>query len=228
MIGRQASPQRISLGNGCHHVGTAIHEMMHALGFFHEQSRLDRDKYISIRWSYIPSGLWYNFKKYQPGQADTLGEPYDKSSIMHYGNYAFSNRRGQKTIVSKSNPNEVLGQRRKLSDIDIRQLRKYYRCQSGGTKPVKPVTMKCKDSKVFCVALGKYCSDSWVKQNCQKTCRQCPRRNNCKDTSTYAHNCPIWAAKGGRGGYCLRGQYKSWMRKHCKKSCKPFLRDIEC
>lgn len=214
MIGRQGRPQQISLGRGCNQVGTAIHEMMHALGFFHEQSRLDRDNWISIRWSYIPSGLWYNFKKYQPGQADTLGEPYDKKSIMHYGNYAFSTTQGQKTIVSKNNPNEVLGQRRGLSAIDIKQLRKYYKCRSGGgTRPVNPPTMRCTDSKPFCTVLGNYCSDTWVKTNCKKKCRQC--ESNCKDTSTYAHNCPNWK----RGNYCTRGKYVSWMKKHCKKTC---------
>ena len=30
-------------------------------------------------------GVEYNFKKYRPGQASTLGEPYDKQSVMHYG-----------------------------------------------------------------------------------------------------------------------------------------------
>ena len=30
-------------------------------------------------------GMWYNFQKYRPGEASTLGESYDKTSIMHYG-----------------------------------------------------------------------------------------------------------------------------------------------
>ena len=30
-------------------------------------------------------GVGYNFKKYRPGEASTLGEPYDKQSVMHYG-----------------------------------------------------------------------------------------------------------------------------------------------
>ena len=45
--------------------------------------------------------------------------------------YAFSIN-GRKTIISKSNYNEVLGQRRGLSKIDIKQLNKYYKCKNTG------------------------------------------------------------------------------------------------
>ena len=51
--------------------------------------------------------------------------------------YAFSTN-GRKTIVSKSNSNENLGQRNGLSNIDVNQLKKYYKC--GSVRPVKPPT----------------------------------------------------------------------------------------
>ena len=57
MIGQQGGRQQVSLASpGCLQKGVAVHEIMHALGFFHEQSRLDRDTYIRINWANINSG----------------------------------------------------------------------------------------------------------------------------------------------------------------------------
>ena len=52
-VGKQTREQRISIGRGCERMGTVVHEILHALGFFHEQSRLDRDDYVTINYQNI-------------------------------------------------------------------------------------------------------------------------------------------------------------------------------
>jgi len=48
-VGAIKQKQQISLGYGCWYKGTVIHEILHALGFWHEQSRPDRDNHVRIR-----------------------------------------------------------------------------------------------------------------------------------------------------------------------------------
>ncbi|KAK2842785.1 hypothetical protein Q5P01_012985 [Channa striata] len=82
-VGRQGNAQTVSLNsNGCIYFGTVQHELIHALGFDHEQCRSDRDQHIQVRLQNVISGMEYNFNK-----INTLnqGTPYDYSSVMHYG-----------------------------------------------------------------------------------------------------------------------------------------------
>lgn len=55
--------QVVSLDDGCVYHGIVIHEIMHALGFFHEQSRSDRDDYVTIKWENIIKGIDVGFEK---------------------------------------------------------------------------------------------------------------------------------------------------------------------
>lgn len=58
-VGRQGGKQDLNLqsGNCLKKVGTAEHELMHALGFTHEQNRYERDEYVTIKWDNIMDGI---------------------------------------------------------------------------------------------------------------------------------------------------------------------------
>lgn len=81
-------------------IGTPVHEMMHALGFFHEQSRSDRDDYVTIEWDNIEPGEERQFAKFDPDKISAFGVEYDYGSVMHYQEDAFSVN-GEPTIVPK-------------------------------------------------------------------------------------------------------------------------------
>jgi hypothetical protein len=115
-------------GSSCIHKGTIVHELLHALGFWHEQSRPDRDDYITLALQNVRADLAFNFDKAALSSVDLLGTPYDFASIMHYEWNAFS-MNGKATIIPKKAGVELLNAKYKtLSPIDIQEIRKYYNC----------------------------------------------------------------------------------------------------
>ncbi|XP_063045807.1 hatching enzyme 1.2-like [Engraulis encrasicolus] len=125
-LGRTGGRQVLSLNTrGCVRHGIIQHELLHALGFQHEQSRSDRDKYVRINWQYIRPETRGNFAKRNTNNLDI---PYDYGSVMHYRRYAFTTTRGRETITPIPNSNVKIGQRTGMSKIDIQRINKLYQC----------------------------------------------------------------------------------------------------
>ncbi|XP_057298007.1 zinc metalloproteinase nas-36-like isoform X2 [Hydractinia symbiolongicarpus] len=130
-VGRSGGEQRVSLGSGCEHKMVAIHEIMHALGFWHEQSRTDRDNYVRILSHNVKYGYKHNFNKKLKKDVTTFGLPYDYRSVMHYRKTEFGkyiHGKKQQTIVARNNPNQKLGQCSScgMSETDADQLNAMY------------------------------------------------------------------------------------------------------
>jgi hypothetical protein len=125
-IGKQGGRQEIKIGDQCGNTrGSAVHETMHAAGFYHEQSRADRNTFVQILTSNVDTRRWpnalRNFLQYTRGR--DVG-PYDYGSIMHYGATSFAkrdpaDRTRSLTTIRVLQSGHAIGQRNQLSAGDI-------------------------------------------------------------------------------------------------------------
>ncbi|XP_036071902.1 meprin A subunit beta [Oryzias melastigma] len=130
-VGRRVkNGQVLSIGADCDSIAVVEHEILHALGFFHEQSRYDRDDFVTIVWDNIISGKEHNFDKVGSDVSTTHGTPYDYMSVMHYNKDAFNNGNGSTIITKDPKFQNVIGQRLEMSYYDVQELNRLYNCNS--------------------------------------------------------------------------------------------------
>ena len=140
--------QRITLGKGCYSLGIILHEILHALGMWHEQSRPDRDDYIRVISDNIKPRYRFAFQKRNLYQIDYHGEGYDYESLMHYSLSAFRNRSGLRTIEVTNEAAYIwqgrpkIGGRTSMSESDITQLNRMYNCPGSGVPGTLQVLIK--------------------------------------------------------------------------------------
>jgi hypothetical protein len=138
-IGRIGGQQFINLkvddGISLCTTGNAAHEILHALGMFHEHTRCDRDGFVTINYANIESGREGNFYKAgSDAQGDDCGddEPvfdigtYDFGSIMHYPLDAFSTGGNTIDVIGTPPAGVTIGQRNALSATDAGTIDQLY------------------------------------------------------------------------------------------------------
>ncbi|XP_030561570.1 seminal metalloprotease 1-like [Drosophila novamexicana] len=150
-VGFLGGKQTLSLpdqgvNQGCFRLGTIQHELLHTLGFLHQQSSPDRDDYVQIAWDNIQPDNISNFQKYNSSRVGNFGATYDYGSIMHYSVSAFKKTAGLDTITPLQSLNgRRMGQRNRMSDADITRLNNMYKCNNH--TEISNVTAKAIEEK---------------------------------------------------------------------------------
>ncbi len=128
-VGREGGKQHINLSTRCGK-GSVIHEILHALGLKHEQTRHDRKDFVQVNFNNIRSGKKHNFETSDLA-FDLLS--YDYDSIMHYGSFAFCKKDANDDCVGPTletkPPGTPIGQRSQMSNGDIAAINRLYRGQ---------------------------------------------------------------------------------------------------
>jgi len=104
---------------------TIFHEVFHALGKVHEQSRPDRDDHVEVLLQNVEPGQEDQFEIKK--NVDVANTGYDLMSIMHYAATAFS-KNGEPTIQAKSGTDNF-GQSEAPTETDLWELNHAYGCR---------------------------------------------------------------------------------------------------
>lgn len=122
-VGMRKEKQTIKLTKG-RKKGTITHEILHALGLYHEHNRLNRNEFVTIDDACIKKGN-YTIAFCKDRSAVNYG-PYNYNSIMHYS---------EGTCLTAIDSTAKPGQRSRITETDIQAVRAIYKL--GSTSPVK-------------------------------------------------------------------------------------------
>lgn len=123
-LGCQGGVQTLSLDPSWATVGTAIHELGHAIGLLHEQCRWDRDNYIDVIYSNIQQNKQHNFDK--SSKRHQVTPNFDFNSIMLYGSYNSFAYDESKPTMKKKDGSTWNAQRSYLSESDLAAIKQMY------------------------------------------------------------------------------------------------------
>lgn len=167
-VGWTHKSQALNLGRGCEFLGIAVHELGHAIGMAHEQSRPDRDNYLTIHWDNIPRDKAHNFRVDSNAY---VGDRYDYFSLMQYAPYDFAIDRTRRTLEATAEiQTRIMGQRHGFSSSDRSQIMKMYGC----SRP-RNTRLSFLRSGQWCLGKSYRTSQNWLGRRCyvQEHCISC-------------------------------------------------------
>ncbi|PIO55726.1 astacin [Teladorsagia circumcincta] len=126
-VGRLGGVQNLSLGQGCESIGTAAHEIGHALGFFHTHSRYDRDQFITVDEKNIKPDWLDQFTRETISTNNNYGLTYDYGSLMHYGATSATGNQKPTMVPKDVLYTETLGSPF-ISYYDLLMINTHYNC----------------------------------------------------------------------------------------------------
>jgi len=227
--------QTVNLGKGCKSTDTALHEFGHAIGLNHEQTRPDRDDHVWVRLDHMDEAKQSNSIKKDPRWVDDYGVPYDYSSIMHYGQTAFT-MDGEPTMITRDPSWQFrIGSAKELSFGDIKTVNLMYKCaEKNKCRKQSCPNGGFQDKSCKCISPSQH-TKTWPCENKSTSCSWFVKQGYCAPSSDYnaymMGNC--LPACGGCGKGCAdtgsrcetrarRGECKSdpvTMFGECKKTC---------
>jgi len=221
-----------------------LHELLHTVGLWHEQSRYDRDDYLSINLDNVEFCQRYNFDIQHSNASNTYGVPFNYLSIMHYGKTSFSMNGGITMTTKDPNFMDEIGNQKKGAASDYDKVNRIYQC--GAYKnfvppPIKLATSASTSNKGVCVNVDcyddcpsfdknmNYCQvqPEYMRQWCPKTCNSCSPTNVTPAAPTPPTPTPsackdneAECAKLAADGNCKAGNgWTEYMTRSCPKSC---------
>lgn len=125
---KDSGPHKVRLSANCK-APQIFHEVFHALGFFHEQNRYDRDDHLSILWENIDEQYWGQFERFSEASYPeelTSSDDFHFSfkTIMIYDSNSFSTNDDYSMVTIDGLP--ILNTPEEPTEVDYTRLKLLY------------------------------------------------------------------------------------------------------